>query len=70
MRFAESVPRLPGLARRPPPVPVEPKRAENGGYFIWLALGVLARLRALRGPGESYRDVILRVAKVEAGSRD
>jgi hypothetical protein len=27
--------------------------------------GVLAQLKALRGPGESYSDIILRVAKGE-----
>jgi hypothetical protein len=31
--------------------------------YIWLDPGVLAKLKALRGPGESYSDVILRVAK-------
>jgi aconitase A len=46
-------------------VGVEPKRAENGDYFIWVAPGVVAKLRAARGPGESYSDVILRVAKGE-----
>jgi hypothetical protein len=29
--------------------------------------GVVAKLKALRGPGESYSDVILRVAKGEGG---
>jgi predicted CopG family antitoxin len=28
--------------------------------------GVLAKLKALRGPGESYSDVILRLVEVEA----
>jgi hypothetical protein len=35
----------------------------NGGRQIWLARAVVDRLRALRGPGESYSDVILRLAK-------
>ena len=35
----------------------------NGERQIWLEPGVLNRLRALRGPGESYSDVILRQAK-------
>jgi hypothetical protein len=30
---------------------------------IWLERRVLYRLRALRGPGESYSDVILRLVK-------
>jgi hypothetical protein len=44
-------------------VAVEPERAQDGGVHIWLDPGVLAKLRALRGPGESYSDVILRLAK-------
>jgi hypothetical protein len=46
-------------------VAVEPERAANGSVHIWLDPGVLAKLKALRGPGESYSDVILRVAKGE-----
>jgi hypothetical protein len=46
-------------------VGVEPQRAENGDYFIWVTPGVVAKLRALRDPGESYSDVIMRVAKSE-----
>jgi hypothetical protein len=46
-------------------VAVEPERAENGDIYIWLDPRVLAKLKALRGPGESYSDVILRVAKGE-----
>jgi predicted CopG family antitoxin len=34
--------------------------------LIWLEPHVLAKLRALRGPGESYSDVILKLAKLEA----
>jgi hypothetical protein len=44
-------------------VAVEPERAQGGSVHIWLDPRVLARLKALRGPGESYSDVILRVAK-------
>jgi hypothetical protein len=35
---------------------------EQGHRLIWLAPEMVARLRALRGPGESYSDVILRIA--------
>jgi hypothetical protein len=49
----------------PGDVGVERARAENGDWFIWLEPGILAKLKALRGPGESYSDVILRVAKGE-----
>jgi hypothetical protein len=43
-------------------VAVEPERDEDGSVHIWLDPHVLAKLKALRGPGESYSDVILRVA--------
>jgi hypothetical protein len=35
---------------------------EQGQRLIWLDHAVVARLRALRGPGESYSDAILRLA--------
>jgi hypothetical protein len=34
----------------------------QGEKLIWLDWAVVDRLRSLRGPGESYRDVILRLA--------
>jgi Predicted nucleotide-binding protein containing TIR-like domain len=43
-------------------VAVEPGRLADGGVHIWLDLGVLAMLKALRGPGEIYSDVILRLS--------
>ena len=43
-------------------VAVEPERAQDGSVHIWLDPGVLAKLKALRGPGEGYSDVILRLA--------
>jgi hypothetical protein len=36
---------------------------EKGERLIWLDPDVVDRLRALRGPGESYSDVILRLAE-------
>jgi hypothetical protein len=39
---------------------------EQGGRMIWLPRNVVDRLRSLRGPGESYSDVILRLVKLEA----
>ena len=36
---------------------------EKGERLIWLDPAVLARLKAMRGPGESYSDVILRLAE-------
>jgi hypothetical protein len=35
----------------------------DGEHQIWLARSVVDRLAAMRGPGESYSDVILRLAK-------
>jgi len=35
----------------------------NGDRLIWLPRSVVNRLRALRGPGESYSDIVLRVAR-------
>jgi hypothetical protein len=49
-------------------VAVEPERARDGSLHIWLDPGVLAKLKALRGHGESYSDVILRVAKGDGGN--
>jgi hypothetical protein len=44
-------------------VAVEPERAQDGSVHIWLDPGVVAKLKALRGCGESYSDVILRLEK-------
>jgi hypothetical protein len=35
----------------------------NGGFVVALPNGILDRLEALREPGESYSDVIIRVAR-------
>jgi hypothetical protein len=40
----------------------ENKVNEKGERLIWLDRAVVDRLRSLRGPGESYIDVIVRVA--------
>jgi len=37
--------------------------------LIWLDHAVVNRLRAMRGPGESYSDVILQLVEIEAGRR-
>jgi hypothetical protein len=37
----------------------------NGDRLIWLPRDALAKLRHLRKPGESFSDVILRLAKDE-----
>ena len=38
----------------------------KGERMIWVASAVVDRLRAMRGPGESYSDVILRLVEIEA----
>jgi len=38
----------------------------NGERMIWLEPRVLDRLKAMRGPGESYSDVILRLAEASS----
>jgi hypothetical protein len=40
----------------------EAKRGANGEALIWLEPSVIAKLKALRRQGESYSDVILRLA--------
>jgi hypothetical protein len=40
--------------------------ADDGQRLVWLDRSVIARLRALRRPGESYSDVILRLGEIEA----
>jgi hypothetical protein len=35
---------------------------EKGERYVWLDPRVINHLRALRGPGESFSDVILRLA--------
>jgi hypothetical protein len=44
----------------------ENKIDAHGNRLIWLDPTVVNRLRAMRGPGESYSDVILRVAAGES----
>jgi len=44
----------------------EPELSAKGQRLIWLEAAVLERLRAMRRPGESYSDVILRLAQLEA----
>ena len=46
----------------PKGVRAEPRLDEGGGFKITLDRHTLDRLAALRGPGESYSDVILRLA--------
>ena len=41
---------------------------ERGEKLIWLDRAVVERLRSPRGPGESYSDVILRIASGSASA--
>jgi hypothetical protein len=50
-------------ATLPGSINVENQRAPNGPSTSGLSLGVVDWLKAMRGPGESYSDVISRVAK-------
>src|ERR1700722_17396977 len=40
---------------------------DKGERYIWLPRAVVDRLRSLRGPGESFSDVILRLVELEGG---
>jgi hypothetical protein len=41
----------------------------KGERLVWLAATVVDRLAAMRGPGESYSDVILRLVDLEIRRR-
>jgi hypothetical protein len=43
-------------------VNVENKRAPNGDVHVWLDPATVAKLRHLRGPGDSYSDAIIALA--------
>ena len=40
--------------------------ANDGERSVWLEPSVVNHLRTLRGPGENYSDVILRLVEIEA----
>ena len=52
-------------SKLPAGVGFENKRAANGDWFIWLDHATVAKLKAMRGPGDSFSDVILALAKDE-----
>jgi hypothetical protein len=43
----------------------EPGLDAKGQRLIWVEAAVVGRLAGMRGPGEDYSDVILRVAAAE-----
>jgi len=48
---------------------VEPQLNANGERLIWLEEAWINKLDAIRMPGESYSDVILWLAEIEAAQR-
>ena len=64
IRIAISAEAFEAIARTLPlgSVSFENKTDEQGNRLVWLDRAVVDRLRSLRGPGESYSDVILRIA--------
>jgi hypothetical protein len=64
IRIAITVEAFDAIARTMPfgSVNFEAGVDDTGERSIWLPRAVVDRLRALRGPGESFGDVILRVA--------
>jgi len=47
-----------------------PMQRERDRCFIQVEAAVVNRMRAIRRPGESYSDVILRLVKLEAKGSD
>ena len=45
----------------------EAEPGAQGERLIWLDAAVVERLAAMRGPGELYSDVILRLVEMETG---
>ena len=41
----------------------------DGERFIWVQKRAVVQLDLMRGPGESYSDVIIRLCKIEAAKR-
>jgi hypothetical protein len=64
IRIAITVAAYEAIARTLPlgSVAVEPYFNERGERVVWLDEVWVDRLGAIRGPGESYSDVILRLA--------
>ncbi len=56
-------------ATLPEGAPLWPVEGQGGQCFIHVEAAVVDRLAAMRGPGEDYSDVILRLVELEAMSR-
>ena len=61
-------PMAPSPRRRPTAARWSMQR-HRGQCFIQVEAAVVDRIRAMRRPSESYRDVILRLVELEAGRR-
>ena len=46
----------------------EPPLNATGERWVWLEVGVVDRLGAMRGPGEGYSDVSLPLVELEASA--
>jgi hypothetical protein len=68
IRIAISVEAFEAIARTLPlgSVGYEGEANEPGERYVWLEEGWVNRLGAMRGRGESYSDVILRIAGIFA----
>jgi hypothetical protein len=62
IRIAISQAAFDAIAKTMPFGSVSFEEATDGHRFVWLAPNIINRLRFLRGPGESYSDVILKLA--------
>jgi hypothetical protein len=49
-------------------VAFESETNARGERFVWLPTAIVNRLSAMRGRGESYSDVILRLVEIEDGT--
>ena len=66
VRIAISEAAFEALPATPLPVVAHEQEINNlGPRYAWISRDVLDRLDALRGDGESYSDVILRLAETE-----
>ncbi len=50
-------------------VAFEPELNAKGERLVWLDSGVVNRLTAMRGPRESYSEVVFRLVEAEVASR-
>jgi len=55
------------LATHPASAGLQRSNAPNGDFYVWLEPKYVDRLRALRGTGETYSDVIMRLAEASEG---